>query len=216
MPRTLLYLTGHDHVGHLKWADASGSQYMSVTQAIDSRLYAVSNNMSFAGTLGHDTTEHQYYMNRTGCSNCAGNCRCSHCSTQDDMETDLGLKDVSDFAKNAAKKAGQFAHKAGEAASKAYEAGKVVGKAAAVAAKKAYAEHTDPSGLKEAQADVQKAENGEKTAATELRKIDQTKLPTEVKEKITDAEEKLSAAQQAMQELKEGLASVASAVASAV
>jgi hypothetical protein len=72
--KSLINLTGHDHVGHLKWADASGSEYMSVSQAIDSRLYAVSNNMSFAGTLGHDTTEHQYYMNRTGCSNCAGNC----------------------------------------------------------------------------------------------------------------------------------------------
>jgi len=209
MPRTLIELSGHDNAGHLQWVDADTNKYTSVSSALQSRLYAVSNNMQFAGTLGLDTMEQQYYMN-TSCSNCSGNCRCSDCRTQEDMETDFSIpswQQVKDGAAAAAHKAGQLAGSVKKSVANAVEAVKA-GHAAAQ-------ESLDPGGMKRLAGQVTAVEKDENRALADLGNIDETKLTTEQQENIRKVKLYTKQAQEALEDLASGLRTVVAAAVTA-
>ena len=200
MPRTLIELSGHDNAGHLQWVDADTNKYTSVSSALQSRLYAVSNNMQFAGTLGLDTMEQQYYMN-TSCSNCSGNCRCSDCRTQEDMETDFSMpswQQVKDGAKAAAHKAGEIAASAKKSVAKAV--------AAVEAGHAAVKESMDPGGMQKLERQVNEAAADAAKAQGDLGKMDETKLTPQSQAQLKEAHEQLTEAQEAIKLLLDCLA----------
>jgi hypothetical protein len=230
MPSTPISLHSHNNAGHLLWQDAHANQYTSVDQSVNSRLYH-STSMKFAGTLDLHTTAtvHQYYLN-TSCSNCAGNCRCSDCRTQEDMETDGSMwANIKEKAVAAGKQAKAAYHSAKDTVGKSIETAKnniEKVKSAAKAAKEAFdnhkgADHADDKQrsnslanvhalVQQAENDLSKEEAGLKALEDDLAKMPTEDLSTEAQESLTKSRQEIEQLKKLLKDLKDHIGTIGS------